>query len=665
VIRSPDLRPLRVRLRATNALLLAALACLALRAAQLALTGERGERRGESQLLTALALPPERGRVLDRDGTELALTVDVPSVYAVPAAIESAPAASARLARALGLEPAAVRERLAQRRPFVFLGRWVDDEIAERVRALDLPGIGIVEEPKRAYPHGALAASAVGFANIDGQGVRGLEEQENEWLVGQPGRVQVERDARGRLLIGPGIDPNASAGGDVALTLDVTLQAEAEQALAEGVEEAGARGGFVVSLDPRTGELLTLAERPTFDPNNFRAVAYPDTRSRVFTDVAEPGSTFKTFVIAAALEAGVIRPTDVFDLRGGLQVPGKRIRDLHPHPALDVAGILRVSSNVGAAKIEQRVGPRLHHETLRRFGFGAVTGSGFPDEAGGLLRSWKAWRPVDAATAAFGQGVSVTPIQLAAAMGALGNDGVWVRPHLVRARRRAAGEWRLEPIGESRRAVSAATAAQLREMLEGVVAGEGGTAHRAQLVGVRVAGKTGTAQKLDANGRYSSSRYLAWFVGLAPADAPRIAIAVGIDEPTVKLHTGGAVAAPVFARVAAAHLSRLGIPTMPVVAPPAEPATRVAAAERPGSLALQGDRVLVPDLRGLTVAEVVQRTQGTAIELELQGQGRAVAQDPVPGSVLSAGRERLRVRFKSDPGGAPSGNRSASPGGRG
>src|SRR5262249_8788784 len=230
---------------------------------------------------------------------------------------------AARLSAALGLDAATVRARLAQRRSFVFLQRWVEDARAERVRALELPGVGIVEEPKRAYPHGALAASLVGSANIVGEGVRGLEQRENAWLRGQASRVPVERDARGRLLVGPGLDPNATAGGDVALTLDVTLQADAEQALAEGIEAAGARGGFVVSLDPRSGEVLALAERPTFDPTNFRAVRYTDTRSRVFTDAAEPGSTFKTFAIAAALEAGVVRPSQVFNLRGGLRVPGK------------------------------------------------------------------------------------------------------------------------------------------------------------------------------------------------------------------------------------------------------------------------------------------------------------------------------------------------------
>src|SRR5690606_24512072 len=224
--------------------------------------------------------------------------------------------------------------------------RWVDEERAQQVLALGLPGIGTVDEPRRAYPHGALAASTIGFANIDGQGVRGVEQMENEWLVGRPRRIAVERDARGALLLGPGLDPHAAAGGDVALTIDLNFQADAEAALAEGVANARARGGFVVSIDPRTGDILALAESPGFDPNHFRTVPFAETRARAFTDAVEPGSTFKTFVIAAALEAGVVDPHQVFDLRGGLRVPGKTIRDLHPKPVLDTSGILRVSSNV-------------------------------------------------------------------------------------------------------------------------------------------------------------------------------------------------------------------------------------------------------------------------------------------------------------------------------
>ena len=428
-MRTVDLRPLRIRLRIAEALVLGAFLLLTLRAAHLTLLGERGERRGESQLVTALSLPPERGRIVDRQGNELAMTVAVPSIYAVPAEIHDTKATAATLAQHFGVDAKKTRERLEQSRAFVFVKRWVDAESVAKLQARGgLPGIGIVEEPRRAYPFGPLGASVVGFANIDGAGVRGVEQQENEWLVGRPRRIAVERDARGQLLLGPGLDRSATSGGDVALTIDVALQAETEAALAAGVQAAHARGGFVVALDPATGDVLALAEAPRFDPNQFRELSFPDTRARSFTDAVEPGSTFKTFLIAAALEAGVVKPTDVFDLRGGLYVPGKQIKDLHPRPMLDVAGILRHSSNVGAVKIAQKLGPTAHYDTLRRFGFGQRTGTSFPDESSGLLRNCKDWRPVDAATVAFGQGVSVTALLLAAATGALANLGVWLRP---------------------------------------------------------------------------------------------------------------------------------------------------------------------------------------------------------------------------------------------
>ena len=642
-MRAPDLAPLRLRLRVTYALLLLAFVGLVVRAAQLSLLETRSAARGRSQLLSALELAPERGRIVDRSGADLALTVGVASVYAVPSEIADPDATARQLAALLDLDAARLRERLSQRRPFVFVKRWVEEEDAERIRALELPGVGTVTEPRRAYPHGALAANLVGFANIDGQGVRGIEQMENEWLLGRPQRLAVERDARGRLLLGPGLDPHATAGGDVALTLDLHLQAAAEAALAEGVKEARAKGGFVVAIEPRTGDVLALAESPSFDPNRFRTVPFPDTRARAFTDAIEPGSTFKTFVIAAALEAGVVRSDEVFDLRGGLRVPGKTIRDLHPKPMLDVAGILRVSSNVGAVMIGQRVGARRHYDTLRRFGFGARTGSGFPDESSGLLRDVARWRPVDAATAAYGQGISVTPVQLAAAVAALGNGGVWMPPRLVRARRAPDGPWQALPLGEGRRAVSEATAATVVDMMTGVVHVEGGTGRRARLRGVAVAGKTGTAQKLEPSGRYSHDRYVGWFVGLAPAHDPRVAIAVAIDEPR-GVHTGGVVAAPVFARVAAAYLTAQGIPTEPAALGPRTPATRSAAAGAGGARA--DDRVLVPDLLGLSIAEVVERTGRTALELELTGYGRAVTQEPVPGTIVSASRERVRVRFE-------------------
>jgi cell division protein FtsI (penicillin-binding protein 3) len=649
-VRAPNLRLLRLRLRITYAALLLGFAALTLRAVQLTLAADRSAERGRNQLVTALDLPPERGRILDRNGVELALTVGVASVYAVPSEIADPDATAAELAALLDLDAAALRARLTRRRPFVFLKRWVDDARAEQIRTLGLAGIGTVTEPRRAYPHGTLAASLLGFANIDGEGARGVEQMENAWLMGRPRRIAVERDARGRLLLGPGLDRHATSGGDVTLTLDLQLQASAEKALADGIAAYQARGGVAVAIDPKTGDLLAVAESPGFDPNHFRTTPFAETRSRAFTDAVEPGSTFKTFVIAAALEAGAVTPEEVFDLRGGLRVPGKTIRDLHPKPMLDVAGILRVSSNVGAVKIGQKVGAQRHHGTLRAFGFGTRTGSGFPGESNGLLRPFERWRPVDAATATFGHGVSVTPVQLAAAIAALGNGGVLNRPRLLRGRRAPDGAWQMLPVPDAHRAVSPGTAAEMMEMLTGVVHVEGGTGRRARLRGIPVAGKTGTAQKLDANGRYSHSRYIAWFAGLAPAHDPRVAIVVAIDEPQ-GVRTGGMVAAPVFAKLAAACLTRIGIPTEPEDAAPSPAPTRTAHAAPAPTETRQDDRVLVPDLQGLSVSEVVERVGSTAIRLELTGQGRAVAQEPIPGSILSAGRERLRVRFE------PSGGR--------
>lgn len=647
--------------------MLGAFVVLTLRAAQLALLEERGEQRGTIQLVTTMTLPPERGRIVDRNGTEVAMTVPVPSVYGVPTEVKDPAATAAELAKLLGVDAAKTRARLEQRRAFVYVDRWVAPERMAAFHAKGgIPGIGVLDEPKRAYPFGPLAASVIGFANMEGVGARGIEQQKNAWLLGRPRRVAVERDARGRLLLGPGLDRTATAGGDVALTIDVAMQAEAEQALLAGVEASRARGGFLVALDPKSGDVLALAEAPRFDPNDFRRLDLEQTKARSFTDAVEPGSTFKTFLIAAALDAHSVKPSEVFDLRGGLRVPGKLIKDLHPRPALDVSGILRHSSNVGSVKIAQRLGAERHFETLRRFGFGSLTGSGFPGEHKGLLRDYRKWRPVDAATVAFGQGVSVTTVQLAAATAALGNGGVWVQPRLVRGIRRPDGEWETAPPAETRQAVSAETAAQMIPMMEGVCIGEGGTGKRAQLQGLRVGGKTGTAQKL-VGGRYAHDKYIAWFIGLAPLDDPRIAIAVGIDEPR-GVHTGGAVAAPVFARAAAAILTHMGIPTAPVLDPNGQPLTRVAAAaasakslppvaaglasaDPQSGTQVEDDRRLVPDLHGMTIEEVKQATAGVPVELEIIGRGRAVAQKPDPGTVLAGSRTRLQVRFDRRDGG--------------
>ena len=657
---------LRRRLAITRLALLFAFLGLAARAAHLSVFEERGGALGDVQLGSVLTLAPERGGIFDRGGSELALAVDAPSVYAIPASLEDPAAAAQKLARALGTGRNRIAKRLHGRRSFVFLARWVSPEKAARVEALGLRGVGILTEQRRSYPTGPLAAHLVGFSNIDGDGVRGIEQAENSWLRGTPRRLPVERDGTGQLLVDQGKEHWGTAGGDVTLTLDVAMQAEAMAALDDALERSGARAGVVVSLDPRTGDLLALAEAPSFDPNRFRKLRFPDTRSRAFLDAIEPGSTLKAFLMAAALEHRTATPEDRIDCeQGSFRVPGKTITDHRPHGLLSPGDILRVSSNIGAVKIAFALGPETHVEMLRRFGFGAPTGSGFPDESSGLLRSIPHKRPVDHATLAFGQGTGATPVQVAAATAVLANEGLWLRPRLVAARRAPGKSWRPTPVASGRRVLAPETARTILGMLEGVT-GSQGTGRRAGLRGLRVAGKTGTAQKWDAEtGRYAENRFVAWFTGIVPVDAPRLVIVVALDEPKRPLHTGGGSAAPVFARVAAAHLARLGVVTEPEAAPRAslpetmtaqvpspEPQATGATSGRPAPKSVPQvmrllDRVLLPDLRGLTVDQVRTVTAKADLSVQISGKGLAVAQDPPPGTVI---RNRAPVSVRFEPG---------------
>lgn len=568
---SADLRGPLGRLRVVRMILLMTWIVLGVRAAHLTVLDSRGAERGAAQHTTTLRLSPNRGLVVDRNGAELAVSVDAPSVYATPSGVQDVAATARALAAPLGLDSAALARRLSHDAPFVFLARWIEADAARQIRDLALAGIGIVAEPRRVYPYNELAASVVGFANIDGHGVRGIEQQEDDWLRGTAHAYPVERDARGRLLALPGVRPTATAGGDVALTLDAAFQADAEAALSAAVAGSGAKGGLVLTLDAHSGEILALAERPNFDPNRFRDAEYAETRSRAFHDALEPGSTLKIFLLAGALDIGSVREDEVFDCENGsFRVPGKTLRDHHPYGLLTAADVLRVSSNIGAVKIAYRMGAQSYFETLRRFGFGQPTGSGFPSESSGVLRNWTQWKRVDHATIAFGQGIAVTPIQLAAAVAAIANDGVWIRPRLVAARRRPGDEWRFTERERVRRVLEPESAASVLAMMEGVVMTNGGTGGRARLRGVRVAGKTGTAQILDAStGAYSTNRYHSWFVGIVPADDPKLVIATELDEPKAGFHTGGAAAAPLFARVAAAQLTRIGIVTEPEASSPA------------------------------------------------------------------------------------------------
>lgn len=556
-------------------------AILAGRAGQLTVYNYRAVDLGEQQIHTEQQLSPARGAIVDRDGRELALTVQSASVYAIPKLMKDRAAAAREIAASLGLAAGTIEKRLREHENFTYLARWVDSAKVEDLKAKSIEGVGIDPEPRRSYPAGKLAAAVIGFANIDGVGVRGIEQIENAWLTGRPRSVDVERDAKGRALALHATDPREVEGGEVALTLDAAMQAAAESALADALEEHDAKGGLVLTLDPRSGDLLALAEAPGFDPNRFRELDYAETRARSFSDVVEAGSTMKIFLAASALDNGDIDPSTLLDTgTGRIKVPGKLILDRDPFGVLTPADMLRVSSNVGAVQVAQRMGAEAQHRGLSRFGFGRPTASGFPTESAGILRGWERWRPVDQATVAFGQGISVTPIQLAVALASIANDGMRMQPRLVLARRPSSqAPWEPTGIVEAGRAISPESARLTLDMMRTVVSPTG-TGRLAGLAGVAVAGKTGTAQKLDVEtGHYSQSRYIAWFVGIVPADDPELAIVVAVDEPGGHAHTGGLVAAPLFARVAAAQLARRGIVTEPQPIAPPRPATLVATAE--------------------------------------------------------------------------------------
>ena len=694
------------RIGIARVLLLVPFAALGIRAAHLSVD-ERGIARGENQTQRVLELAPGRGAIVDSSGAELALSIESPSIYAIPSSIDDIDVAATKLAPILGWKHQKLLDRMRNRQSFFFVARWVTRERAQQVLGLGLAGVGVLDEPRRIYPHRQLAAQLVGFANIDGKGVRGIEEQEDDWLRGSARRIPVERDARGRKLWIGGDSQWSTTGGDIALTINATLQAQAEEALRETIDASGARGGIVVVMDPWTGDILALAENPSFDPNHFRSLDFASTRSRAFADAIDPGSTLKTFLIAAALEEGAIQVGDIVDCEdGSFKIPGKTIHDHHPNGKLTLAGVLRVSSNIGAVKIAYRLGRAAHYRALRRFGFGSTTNSQFPGESAGLLRPWKKWMPVDHATIAYGQGINVTPVQLAAATSVLANGGLWVQPRLVSARRPPGGDWHSSRPEPGRRVVREETAAAMLEMLEGVVSTDG-TGSLAGLKGIRVGGKTGTPQKYDRESQtFSQDRHEAWFMGVVPVDAPKLVIVVRVDEPRRPAHTGGATAAPLFARVAAAQLTRYGIFTEPErrLAPPrstvivarSEPPPAVSAApKKPAPLPQRsaahssksktahaskskaghspksnaeraskpsatsplestaierltslGDRVLLPDFRGRTVAEVQRMTAGR-IDVKITGQGRAVAQRPPPGTVFALNSGPVTVRFEA------------------
>jgi cell division protein FtsI (penicillin-binding protein 3) len=641
--------------------------------------------RAHKQQQDAIETSPQRGPVLDRHERELARTIDTTSVFIAPdefdkddhQALNEIDCTTAQLSSILGLDQKGLYGQIVEGRKngrrFLWAARRIAPEQAHALDALELPGVHTRKEQKRFYPNGSLAANVLGFVGLDGSGLAGIEQVFNEKIVGEPGKLFIEKDSRGRAYESTEIP--GRAGQTVILTIDQSIQYQAEAALNSAIAESNAKSGTAIVLDPHTGDILALANAPTFDPNDV-AAATPAARSNwALQNIYEPGSTFKVVAFSAALEKGLAKPTDHIDCQmGSITVAKRVIHDHKPFGDLTLTEALAKSSNVAAIKLGIRVGDQTMYDYIKRFGFGARTGIELPGETAGLVHPLSRWQPSSIGSVAIGQEVGVTPLQMAAAFGALANDGVRVAPHLIREIRNAGGATAFRPNPEQRRVISRETASALKGMLESVTLN--GTAKKAQLDGYSAAGKTGTAQKIDPDTKtYSKTKHIASFVGFAPVTNPAVVIIVVIDEPGGAYH-GGDVAAPVFRQIAEQILPDMGVipdtdfnggnelvarvtetpksdknpsgskksreEEMRLEESRASTLPQVAARDNRGGeivYAVATSRaILMPDLRGRSVRDVARTCAQLGMQLEAHGEGRVVGQRPGPGAELQQGQ---------------------------
>ncbi len=663
--RVPSRRWLRLRLGLVGVVFGLGLLVLVAQAVNLQILRHRElAAKAQRQFLRQVEIAPRRGVIYDRNQEELALSLEVPSVFASPLKITNPRRVGRQLARVLGLDPRRVIARLRSEKGFVWVARRVNPDKAAALRRLQLPGVGLIKETRRYYPNLTLASHLLGFAGLDARGLEGLERRYDRILRGQPHRVTLARDALGRKIhLSPVGFEGQLQGRNLILTIDKGLQYQVEKILAQTVSRYRAKGGQVVVMVPRTGEILALASLPNFNPNVFFRYPRQNYRNRAITDTFEPGSTFKMFVAAAALRSRRVSLETRFDCEKGQWKLGDRvIHDAHHFDRLNLADIIKFSSNIGAAKVGQVVGAEELYRTFRDFGFGSPTGVDLPGESRGILRPPRRWRPVDLANICFGQGVAVTPLQLTAAVAAIANGGLLMRPYVVLAEM----DGRAHLVRETqprvlRRVLGVREARILGRMLERVTE-PGGTGTRARVEGIAVAGKTGTAQKVKPGGGYSQRDFIASFVGFAPADDPQVAVLVVIDTPRGG-HYGGQVAAPAFARIVRAALDSLGYspPNRPDLlmvrgkspAPQLPPASPDAPARAAAGNRSRAGRELAagrtPDLAGLSLRQVLEMLGPHRVQIKARGWGRVVAQNPRPGSPFQGS---LSLRLAPPGGGA-------------
>ena len=524
------------------------------------LQASRYKELASRQREATMKISPHRGTITDREGEIMAISKECSTVYATPYLVKNKADAARKIADVLGEDPDEIRKKLSSSSGFVYLARKLDKALADKLEAMNLEGLGFVEESKRFYPLGSLAAQVLGVVDIDNKGQAGLEMYYEDLLGGKAGEVMLERDAAGNPIPGSERDKKrATDGVDIQLTIDKDIQAAAEDALAGAAAQYGARAATAVVMDCNTGDILAMASNPTFDPNNREEIDAASMRNRAITDVYEPGSCLKIITALAALQTGVVTPDTVVQVPGELRVADARFRDAEPQPTrqLPFRKVISQSSNVGTIVTALKLGDKTLCEYMDRFGVGHKTGVDFPGEVSGVMPPLASWAGTSAATICIGQGVSVTPLQLACFAGAIANGGRKICPHFMKARISGSGVVDMGLGGLGEEFISADACRMTREIMEQVIS-PGGTGTKAGVNYYRVAGKTGTAEKPSRGGAGYSGTYMATFVGFAPVERPRVVCMVVLDEPTPIW--GGETAAPVFKKIMGFSLQHLKIP---------------------------------------------------------------------------------------------------------
>ena len=604
----------------------------------------------ERQHQKTVQLTPGRGTISDCNGLPLAVSIEMDSCFAEPHNIESIPETSARLAPLLEMSRQELEKKLASSKHFVWLQRRITPDLAKQIKALDLDGIEFVKETKRFYPNSEVAAHVVGFTGLDPAGLEGIELKYDSTILGNMGYLVTERDALGRDIRLKGtVIRNSSPGNNVTLTLDRNIQYIVEKELAKAVTDNGAKSGMALVMEPQTGRVLAMANYPTFNPNSYYRYPQFALRNHVVADSFEPGSTFKVLLMSAALEEKIVSLKDGFNCEGGSYgIGGVTIHDTHKYGYLSISDIIRYSSNIGAAKIGSRLGQERLSAYLRNFGIGEKTGIDLLGEATGSLRGGQ-WYAADLATVSFGQGVSTSAVQLTAAISAVANKGNLMKPYLVEKITDENGNVQQQFTPQvRRRVVSEDTTRKVTRMME-LVTQPGGTGTGAAVEGYSVAGKTGTAQKVDPVTKRYSSKRTGSFVGFVPASNPRLTILVVVDEPR-KSPYGGIVAAPAFGAIARQSLAYLRVPPekcekkSPTPAPQqlAPTATEDEAAE--GEIINSDDGEQMPNMRGMSIRQVMQVMEKRRLNIRLMGSGRAVEQQPAAGRQITP-TDQVWVRF--------------------